>query len=289
MLQERKGVAVINAASGEILALSSFPSFNANVLEAEYENLKNDPDAPFINRATQSQYPSGKFLLPLVLLKKNEAELINLLNTEAKILTNCNQQNDPFFSFSAALTEGCEDAVMLVLKVAEDEEFRNVLENLKLPQNVSGLITNAFKLPEPISRFSITRGSAQIRSNPLQIAYAYSILSTDGELALPRIHDAVKTPNGAWVSIGNPTTSRIFPTGISTLVREFLVSDSIPGWEANFQTTDENGAYSWFVGGIYSTAGINPIVVAVAIESESISSSKQIGHAILLSIILSQP
>ncbi|MRS05949.1 hypothetical protein EG832_22425, partial [bacterium] len=54
LIGRKGGLAVINAANGEILALSSSPIFDANQLEQEYQSLIDDPNAPFVDRATQS-------------------------------------------------------------------------------------------------------------------------------------------------------------------------------------------------------------------------------------------
>ena len=54
-LSKHKGaVVLINAQSGEILVMSSHPTFDANQLD---ETVLNDENSPLINRATQGQYP----------------------------------------------------------------------------------------------------------------------------------------------------------------------------------------------------------------------------------------
>lgn len=67
-LGERTGaVVVMNAASGEILALASHPGFDANTLEADWGALIRDPRSPLLNRAVAGQYPAAdlfSLLLP---------------------------------------------------------------------------------------------------------------------------------------------------------------------------------------------------------------------------------
>lgn len=60
-------IVVMDPNNGEILALASAPTFDANLFSrmgtkegrAEYVALLNDPDKPLINRAVQSRYPPG--------------------------------------------------------------------------------------------------------------------------------------------------------------------------------------------------------------------------------------
>jgi hypothetical protein len=58
-----KGAAVaLNWRTGEVLALTSAPSFDPNTLDADWEGLRTDPDAPLVNRATQGLYQPGELL-----------------------------------------------------------------------------------------------------------------------------------------------------------------------------------------------------------------------------------
>ena len=65
MLQGKVGsVVAIEPSTGEILELSSSPTWNPEILvgkqrSAQYNRLLNDPSKPLINRATQAMYPPG--------------------------------------------------------------------------------------------------------------------------------------------------------------------------------------------------------------------------------------
>ncbi len=61
MLDKRKGaIVVLNPINGELLACVSYPSFDPQKInKAYFESLKNDPDAPLLNRALQGLYPPG--------------------------------------------------------------------------------------------------------------------------------------------------------------------------------------------------------------------------------------
>ena len=52
-------ILILNAQSGEILAIASHPSFDANTLEQDWTSLTKDQNSPFLNRAVQGQYPYG--------------------------------------------------------------------------------------------------------------------------------------------------------------------------------------------------------------------------------------
>lgn len=59
-------VLLMNAQTGEILAMSSAPTFNPNHLNEIGPQLNKDPSKPLINRAVQGVYPTGTVLEPFI-------------------------------------------------------------------------------------------------------------------------------------------------------------------------------------------------------------------------------
>jgi cell division protein FtsW (lipid II flippase) len=53
---------LLNAESGEILAMASHPSFDPNLMDAQWDELVLDPQSPLLNRVTQGVYPSGDLI-----------------------------------------------------------------------------------------------------------------------------------------------------------------------------------------------------------------------------------
>ncbi len=57
-------IILINAATGEILAMASHPTYDPNRLAEIGPSLNSDPNAPLLNRATQGIYPTNNTLAP---------------------------------------------------------------------------------------------------------------------------------------------------------------------------------------------------------------------------------
>jgi cell division protein FtsW (lipid II flippase) len=60
-------IILINAASGEILAMVSHPTFDPNQLDIQAPALLQDPKSPLLDRAAQGLYPPGESLRPFLL------------------------------------------------------------------------------------------------------------------------------------------------------------------------------------------------------------------------------
>lgn len=64
VLKDKIGALILmNAATGEILAMASHPTYDANRLD---ETIFSAPNAPLLNRATQGLYPPGDILSPFL-------------------------------------------------------------------------------------------------------------------------------------------------------------------------------------------------------------------------------
>ena len=67
LLGEHSGALVLlNAQSGEILAMASHPTYDPNKLDEEGDSLAQDPRAPLLNRAAQGLYPVGTAPTPFL-------------------------------------------------------------------------------------------------------------------------------------------------------------------------------------------------------------------------------
>jgi cell division protein FtsW (lipid II flippase) len=73
LLRGHQGSAILlNAKTGEILAMASHPTFDPNALSEIGSLLIQDPDAPLLNRATQGSYLPGTILSPFIQVKEQE-------------------------------------------------------------------------------------------------------------------------------------------------------------------------------------------------------------------------
>lgn len=288
LIGRKGGVAVINAANGEILALSSSPTFDANQLEQEYQSLIDDSNAPFVDRATQSQYPAGGLIAPLALLGSTEDQVRLLQLTNPSSISECTQSSLEVMTFETGLSIGCIDTSILTIYANNIITPENTLQKLRLPTFINGFPVSPFSFDPTQTRLQMVEGISQIRSNPLQIAYAYSVFSNSGNLPTLKILDATKNPTGMWVITSESQEQVHFSERLVFKIQEMFAAKEIPGWELAPQTVDSNGTYGWYIAGLDNTSDLNPLVIAVVLENEPSSISAQIGRSILLELISSK-
>ena len=93
-------VLLMNAQTGEILAMSSLPTFNPNHLNEIGPRLNKDPSKPLINRAVQGLYPTGTMLEPFAqaLFGKSQLDEVDV----SKVLDAFGFKNTPQLQFPMA-------------------------------------------------------------------------------------------------------------------------------------------------------------------------------------------
>lgn len=127
----RGAAVVMNWRTGEVLALVSTPTFNANTLDDEWDALRSDPNAPLVNRATQGLYQPGMLLQWLAEHQEPGRKNQNVTN-----------QNDWLLTLGA-------------LNLDEPVPFELKNEAVRLPATAT---------------YSETIGQGQLRVTPLRIA-----------------------------------------------------------------------------------------------------------------------
>ncbi len=66
-LGEHAGALVlVDAASGELLAIASHPGFDANRIAADWEQIIANPGSPLLDRATLGRYPAADLVAKLL-------------------------------------------------------------------------------------------------------------------------------------------------------------------------------------------------------------------------------
>ena len=144
-------VVVLAAQTGEILVMASQPTFDPNRLEADWQALVNNPDAPLLNRATQGLFPLGELARPL--------GLIGLFEAKAAV---------PADPLSASLPE--------LLAPLNNSSLVSTANQLRFGQELSfTLPTAASPLPK-----DLPVKAEELSTTPLHLALVGAALAQDG-------------------------------------------------------------------------------------------------------------
>lgn len=265
-------VVALRPDTGEVLAMTSSPSYNPNRLashdfqatEKAWEQLNSAPHAPMFNRATQGRYPPGstfKLVTASAALESGRFTPQSQVTGTASLdlpLTTTNMVNESGGSCGAdtitltqALAVSCNTAfadVGMTLgakKLAEQAERygfgQDVLEDL--PADVES--TFPANADAPQTAFSAI-GQFDVATTPLQMAMVVAGIANDGTVMKPHVVSEVRAPDLSTLEEVQPEEiSQAVSGDTAEQLQEMMVSvtndgtggtGAIPGIEVGSKT-----------------------------------------------------
>jgi len=284
------GTAILmNAVTGEILAMASHPYFDAANLDTEWDSLLQDENAPLLNRATQGLYPPGEALASFTATLQTEYIEENLqVETTLPDLVDqpeCAQFLDEPLTWPAVITNGCQGVQSALSQLSQTESILTLYQNLaffaepKLYLEVADVSSPEFSgdLTTPLEDIAFM-------VSPLQMSMAASALTNQGILPGPRLVNAYQDPDGSWVTIPKQMpNSQALPPGAANQIGALLSEiSSLPVWQVTAVTkTDDDQPVTWFIAGTSPESETQPTTVVVLLEAEAPVSAKTIGMSLL--------
>lgn len=297
LLADEKGaVVLLNAESGEILLMASSPSYDANRLEEDWEQLGKSEGSPLLNRASQAGYPPGTALGALIYTAAQmegvpltvPAELGYTLG-EGEIA--CLRQPSNPEDWNALIAAACPGAIAELGLALGDEVLLSLFRDLGFYSAPSlRLAAFAQEAPASLSRPGLAAiGQSDLLVSPLQMALAVSTLSNFGQVPAPQIALAIEQSDGVWLeleAIDEPRT--VLNSSLATSSAQNLASETLPIWQSAGRAYGEPGQpYSWYLAGTLpgQTGEGESFTIVVLLEKDEAALAQSIGQRLLLAAL----
>ena len=129
LLEGHRGALVlINAHTGEILAMASSPTFDANQLDSNWESLVDDPGSPLFNRAAMGLYPAGNALGPFLLASSNQEPSGQFTGTD---LQDC-ALIPTGLTWGEVIAAGCGEPMKQLVSAIDSQKLLSILDGFRL-------------------------------------------------------------------------------------------------------------------------------------------------------------
>jgi cell division protein FtsW (lipid II flippase) len=286
---------LLNAQSGEILAMATAPTFDANILEAAWENLVQDDSAPLLNRAADGLYPPGSAVGPFLFAAAvGQSGLPSLPTTftyslDGSLLDCASQPGEE--SWGAAIANGCPGSTVLLAEALGPAAFVNTLDGLglftapliRLPAQSGPTPDTGVDMVHLLLSQEDAASGASLMVSPLQMALAAAALSNQGTRPAPLLVMAVDTPQSGWVML--PALSEpveVFSPQTARATVEALADPSLPTWQTTgcLRYTASEGA-CWTLGGTREAWPGAPFALALLVEKFDPVLVTSLGRAML--------
>ncbi|MHC1785336.1 MAG: FtsW/RodA/SpoVE family cell cycle protein [Anaerolineaceae bacterium] len=291
LLHDHKGALVLlNAKTGEILAISSHPTFDSNQLEENWSDWVSDPDAPLFNRAVQAKFDTGTALAPFILAASLEDDVLPALPSsesftyqgqiwECRLASIVNQE------WGGAIAAGCPNPLASLTRRLPTDRLFDLLATAGFYSAPSVPLDSA--LPDPnlaiIDSIAGVFGSEMIQVSPLQMALAAAALSENGLRPMPRLAMSVNSPIQGWVILPGGDPVQFLPASGADLAATMLAAKDFPIWEASGGTpASSSGSVSWYLSGTLPSWQGTPLAMALVLEENNPGLAQSIGRQMIL-------
>lgn len=263
---------MLNAESGEVMVMSTSPTFDANTLEENWETWKSDPSSPLLNRATQGQYPAGNATGGLLLSKMLASQTLPGIAPEQKWSTDphnkyfCAQNPGSEPSWSDQIKSGCNRAFNMLEYYLGQKTITNLFQESGLYSQPEISIAEPTPNSEDTLDNSSSKSSSVLLISPIQMAGAYASLSNGGHNVSPILATAYSYGDDRWDLFPTNEVPTAL-TGMNTaLSASSLASSTLPGWSLVSTGLTETGNVNWFIAGTPAEWKGTPVVLVVALE-----------------------
>lgn len=288
---------LMNAESGEILAIASQPAFNANELDAEWNSLIQDSSTPLFNRASLGQYQPGSSLgLFLLAAAYQEGSLPDFPESldyvlDEKLIT-CAKQPDQ--TWGQVIAAGCPGANIVLAQslspVGEDEPnpVQEIFTQLGLfsPPNLRLDVMNS-ETPNTFDLVENAVGQSELLVSPLQMAAASASISSGGIRPALQIALMINEPERGWVRLPVLENQvQIFTSEAASAAAQALQREGQAYWETTaLAPTSSDQTNTWYLAGTMPDWNGVPLAMAIIIEEASPEFAEKTGRKIMESVM----
>jgi cell division protein FtsW (lipid II flippase) len=292
-------VVLLDAVTGEILALASSPTFNPERLDEDWESLSEDPAAPLVNRATQGLYQPGAALQTIILAEVLNERLSNLAAPVSNITATLPVNGTPLgcsTSLSGPRTLADAYAAACPAPVADLGErlgsagLERAVErwalttppSLEIPTEAADWSKEALLTTSALRAEAIGQGGLTV--SPLQMALVAGALANEGEMPAPRLVLRVQDAEGNWQD--HPTAGEpravLSPDNARRLLAAWQrYGDEVAAHWGVAIAGEEQPPHAWFIGVAPETGETRHTVAVLLEHAAAPETAISIGTALL--------
>ena len=286
LLKGQKGaIVLLNAATGEVLASATAPTFDANRLDTQWQTWMQDENAPLLNRVTQGQYPAGSaisvFLYASALSSGLPVEQSSMSQLELK---QCAVSPGAGTDFASLVTAGCPIAIEKLAPAIQPTVLWNLMSQLGFfsKPDIKVETADAGSLNYPIETSVLINNPLTWRVSPLQMVRAAAAISNAGKVPPTVLVTAYKDPLNEWIALPDlPRTVQLSQFSASEAADQLSIT-SFPGWETLAKVKDNQQTIYWYLAGTTANWQASPLALVVLLENATPELTRSIGQQMFL-------
>ncbi|MFP4396089.1 MAG: FtsW/RodA/SpoVE family cell cycle protein, partial [Anaerolineales bacterium] len=276
LLAGREGAAIlVDARTGEILALASAPTYDPAQVEEKWATLHESPGAPLLNRATQGLSQPGAILETVILGAALQAglpptstppSLTRPMPINGNTLRCAHPPAEP--TWTAALAETCPGPFAALTDSWDAEQLKATFERWGLtsapPLEIPTEATTWEIAPADVDVTAESLGQGELLITPLQLARIAATVGNNG--LRPALHLLPPTFDGAGCDTpSRPPVKRLLSAADAATLRALWPTYGAAIGHQGQALAGPERTVSWFMG--LNSAAVPRYAVAVMVEN----------------------
>lgn len=306
MSNYRGAVVVMNAKTGEIIALVSKPDFDPNHINEDWETINSDSSSSvLLNRATQGLYPPGstfKIVTALEYINENsgyngyEFDCKGTFEYKGSVINCYHGSSHGDVDFEKSFAKSCNSSFANITTTLNKGGFANMCndllfgQELPCPINVkkSFVPINTKSSVDELMQTGIGQGKTQV--TPYHMCLISAAIANNGVLMKPYLINRVENANGDVIKTTKPQEyKRLISQENATYLHDLMRDVVLSGTASRIKDADNYIAYgktgsaeyssdktlshAWFSG---FAEGDNGEVIAISVIVENGGSGGEI-------------
>ncbi|SJZ85645.1 peptidoglycan D,D-transpeptidase FtsI family protein [Garciella nitratireducens] len=292
ILGKQKGsIIAMNPNNGEIYAMVSYPNFDPNTMEKDWESIHQNEDSPLINRATQGLYAPGSIFKIITTTSALEHQNIDTdfyckgqININGRDFKDYNSTAHGSINLHQAFVKSCNVSFgQIALQLGKDslkETAEKFMLNQKIPFDITTNISKFSKDSMDALDLAYTGiGQGKTLVTPLNMAMMVSAIANDGNMVQPLLVKEIISSDGEQIKEQETKVlSRTMNRETASLIKDMMIDvvNKGTGKKAKLsyvQVAGKTGTaevegqknHTWFVG--FAPAEQPKVAVVVILEN----------------------
>ena len=291
LLQGHQGsLVLLNADTGEILAIASHPYFDPAKVDQAWTALTQDTNAPLLNRATQGRYLPGAALGPFLLAEANKNGIasvpLNPTYTAPSGAYSCAiaPQSPP--ALGNMIANGCPGPLAALGQQLGKEGLIQLYTQLGFYQRPDLPLEVANPSSPEITQAELAAiGHDGLTVTPLQMALAAAALTTNGNRPGALLASSVLTPQQGWQPVQHSASvDTKLARGIPETLKQLAVENETY-WQTVALSRSSQSSLTWYIAGSLPNWQGSPVAMALVLEEPNPALAVQIGQTLLRYLI----
>jgi peptidoglycan glycosyltransferase len=289
---EAGAVVLLEAETGQVLAMGSAPTFDPARLTEEWEQLREDASAPLLNRATQGLYQPGIALQTVVVGEALRQGLIDGLEVDVGstlmegvlvdgVEVSCSVPPDGAPTLATAYTAGCAAPIRALGERFAEDGLAEAVRRWRLtspPPLPIATEASDWSRASIVSTEDEAMGQGALTVSPLHMALVAATVANEGTMPDPQLALRVRDGAGNWRQVERARAAAwsdeaghiLSPAVSQRLFSAWRLEDIAAGEEvvaghSGIAVAGEGSPHAWFLGAAPS-AGEPRYAVAVLVE-----------------------